>query len=225
MKKYVKIMLVAFCISLTMLPAQQANAQLLEVIKGTVKKAIKALDLKIQRLQNKTIWLQNAQKTVENALSKFKLDEIADWSEKQKEQYRKYYEELVKIKSYISYYQRIKDITQKQIRLVNEYNGAWQLLKQDDHFTLAELDYMGKVYHGILTESLNNIDQISLIVKSFTTKMSDAQRLELINNAADQVDINYSDLKRFNQQNMVLSLQRSKSKQEADQVKKLYGLP
>jgi hypothetical protein len=225
MKKYVKIMLVVLSMSLTMLPAQQANAQLLEVVKGAVKKAIKALDLKIQRLQNKTIWLQNAQKTLENALSKFKLDEIADWSEKQKEQYREYYEELVKIKSIISYYQRIKDITNKQIRLVDEYNGAWQLLKQDDHFTLAEIDYMGKVYNGILSESLNNIDQITLVVKSFTTQMSDAQRLELINNAADQVDITYSDLKRFNQQNMVLSLQRSKNKSEVDNVKKLYGLP
>lgn len=227
MKKYVRIMLLALCISFTVIPAQHAQAQIpiLEIIKAGVKKVIKAIDLKIQRLQNKTIWLQNAQKTLENTLSKLKLDEIAGWTEKQKEQYRKYYEELAKVKAIISYYQRIRDITQKQVRLVNEYNRSWQLLRQDSHFSSDEIDYMAKVYSGILGESLKNIDQISLIVRSFSTQMSDAKRLELINNSADQVDTNYDDLTRFNRQNMLLSLQRAKTKYEVDMVKKLYGLP
>jgi hypothetical protein len=227
MRKYVRMMLVALCISFTVLPVQQANATpiaILEIIKAAVKKVIKAVDLKIQRLQNKTIWLQNAQKTLENALSKLKLDEIADWTEKQKEQYRKYYEELTQVKAIISYYQRIRDITKKQLRLVDEYKRAWSLIRQDSHFTADEIEYMAKVYSGILDESLKNIDQINLIIKSFTTKMSDAKRLELINNAADQVDDNYSDLVQFNRQNTLLSLQRAKTEREVQIVKKFYGL-
>lgn len=55
--------------------------------------------------------------------------------------------------------------------------------------------------------------------------MSDAKRLELINNAADQVDANYSDLVQFNQQNTLLSLQRAKTENDVKTVKKLYGLP
>jgi predicted transcriptional regulator YheO len=209
-----------------LLPVQRVQAQIgiAEIIKAGIKKVIKAVDLKIQRLQNKTIWLQNAQKTLENALSKLKLDEIANWTEKQKEQYRKYYEELTKVKAIISYYQRIRDITQKQVRLANEYNRSWQLIRQDKHFTADEILYMEKVYSGILDESVKNIDQISLIIKSFTTKMSDAKRLELINNAADQVDVNYSDLVEFNRQNTLLSLQRAKTETEVQAVKKLYGL-
>mgnify|MGYP004106733677 CR=1 FL=1 len=84
------MLLLALCISFTVLPVQQANATpiaILEIIKAGIKKVIKAVDLKIQRLQNKTIWLQNAQKTLENTLSKLKLDEISEWTEKQKEQY------------------------------------------------------------------------------------------------------------------------------------------
>ena len=84
---------------------------------------------------------------------------------------------------------------------------------------------MSQVYSGILEESLNNIDQISLIVQSFTTTMSDAKRLEIINNAADQVDANYDDLMRFNQQNVLLSLSRANTSIEVQTVKKLYGLP
>lgn len=228
MKRTIRIMMLVFCVSLTALPVRQANATpiaILEIIKKAVIKVIKAIDLKIQRLQNKTIWLQNAQKTLENTLSKMKLDEISDWTEKQKEQYRKYYEELSKVKSLITQYQRIRDITQKQIRLVDEYNKTWQLIRQDKNFNEQEITYMANVYSGILDESLKNIDQISFVVRSFATKMSDAKRLELINEAADRVDENYTDLTQFNRQNTLLSLQRAKTTNDVEAVKKLYGLP
>jgi len=219
--------MVAVCILLSWLSVQKVNAQtgIAEVIKAGVKKAIKAVDLKIQRLQNKTIWLQNAQKNLENVLSKLKLDEISSWVEKQKEQYRKYYEELTQVKTIVSNYQRIGDIIKKQRRLLDEYNHAWRLIRQDKQFSEQEIQYIGRVYTGILDASIKNIDQISLIIKSFTTKMTDAKRLELINKAADKVDMNYTDLVQFNQQNIILSVQRAKSEVEVSEVKKLYGLP
>jgi len=229
MRKYIKIMTLWLCLGLTIAPVGQTQAAIpaaiAKIIKAAVVKVIKAVDLMLQRLQNKTIWLQNAQKELENILSKMKLDEIADWTEKQKEQYRKYYEELAKVKSIIAYYQRIRDITQKQAKLLQEYNKAWGLFRQDKNFTADELEYMAKVYTGILKESLKNIDLISLIVKSFTTQMADAKRLEIINQAADQVDKNYDELKIFNRQNILLSLQRAKTQYDVEAIKKLYGLP
>ena len=223
MKKILAIIIM--CAVLIVAPTQKSHAVVWVVVKAAVKKVIKAIDLQIQRQQNKVIWLQNAQKTLENTLSKLKLDEISDWTEKQKEQYRKYYEELAKVKAFISYYQRIRDITRKQVRLVDEYNRSRQLIRRDDHFTAGEINYMAKVYSGILNESLKNIDQISGIIKSFTTTMSDAKRLELINDAADRIDGNYDDLILFNRQNVLLSLQRAKTAMEVETVKKLYGLP
>jgi len=209
------------------LSVKEVNAQagITEIIKAGVKKVIKAVDLKIQRLQNKTIWLQNAQKVLENTLSKLKLDEISDWTEKQKEQYQKYFDELAQVKAIITSYQRIRDIITKQVHLVDEYKRVWQMIQQDNHFSPDEISYMEKVYTGILDESIENLDQIQLILKSYTTKMSDAKRLELINNTADQIDTNYSDLVLFNQQNMLLSLQRAKTLTEVQEVKKLYELP
>ncbi|HEY1055157.1 MAG TPA: conjugal transfer protein TraI [Emticicia sp.] len=229
MRKYKLILTIWFCVCLSLAPVGKTQAAIpaaiAKIIKAAVVKVIKAVDLMLQRLQNKTIWLQNAQKELENILSKMKLDEIADWTEKQKEQYRKYYEELAKVKSIIAYYQRIRDITQKQAKLVQEYNRAWGLFRQDKNFSDAELKYMEKVYTGILEESLKNLNQITLIVKSFTTQMADAKRLEIINSAADLVDKNYDDLKLFNQQNILLSLQRAKNQYEVNSIKKLYGLP
>lgn len=207
-------------------PAEKAVAlPILEIVKTVTKKVIKAIDLRIQKLQNKTIWLQNAQKKIENVLSKLKLDEISDWTRKQKELYKDYYEELTKVKSIITYYQRIKDITRKQTRLVEEYQRVWSLLRQDTHFKDNEIHYMERVYSGILEESVKNIDHIFLILDSFTTQMSDFKRLEIINAAADRIDATYDDLTFFNEQNMMLSLQRAKTEQEVHQVKQFYGIP
>ena len=210
----------------TIAPVQKLEAQIdiAAIIKAAVKKVIVAVDLQIQRFQNKTIWLQNAQKTLENAMSKTKLNDISDWVEKQRALYKDYFDELQKVKSIISYYKRIKEITEKQVHLVQEYKHAYTLFKQDKHFTVEELAYMGRVYTGILDESVKNIDQIFLVINSFSTQMSDAKRLEIINTAADQIDINYNDLKAFNQQGMLLSLQRAKDQNDVDVIKKLYRL-
>ncbi len=218
--------MLATMLSIASVPINEAKAQagILAVIQQGIKRVIRAVDLKIQRLQNKTIWLQNAQKTLENALSKLKLKEIAEWTEKQREQYRKYYEELAKVKAMISYYQRIREVAQKQVAMVNEYSRAWALIRSDRNFTVQELSYMEKVYGGILEASIQNIDQITLIIESFALQMSDAKRLQLINDAADKIDTTYDDLRRFNQQNMILSLQRAKTAHEVETIKKLYGL-
>ena len=84
---------------------------------------------------------------------------------------------------------------------------------------------MERVYSGILEESVKNIDQIFLILDSFSTQMSDLKRLEIINEAADQIDANYDDLILFNQQNVMLSLQRAKTEADVKQVKQFYGIP
>lgn len=221
----VKIVSLVVFIALTM-PTQKANAQFVigEVIKLTVTKVIKAIDLKVQRMQNKTIWLQNAQKVIENQMSKTRLTEISGWTEQQKQLYSSYYTELGNIKATISKYQRIKDITLKQAALVSEYKQAWSLFKQDNHFNPQELSYMQQVYTGILDASVKNLDEIMLVVSPAKTQMTDEQRLELINKASDHLDENYNDLHQFNNQGIQLSLQRSKDLSDTQSIKKLYGI-
>jgi hypothetical protein len=216
MKKSVVIVLLLFATS-------QSQAQY-QIITTVVKKVIKAIDLKVQRMQNNTIWLQNAQKTIENELSKFRLNEISGWSEKQRSLYDDYYQELWKVKSTIAYYQRIKDLTLKQVAMVSEYQRAWKLFQSDKHFRIEEINEMQRVYFGILDASAKNLDQIMLVLNPGKTQMTDQQRLEAINQAGDRIDENYSDLKQYNNQNMILSLHRSKDLNEIQTIRNYYGL-
>jgi hypothetical protein len=221
-----KIGISVLSITLLFSNIEKANAQFVigEVIKLTVTKVIKAIDLKVQRMQNKTIWLQNAQKVIENQMSKTRLTEISGWTEQQRQLYSNYYTELGKIKSAISNYKRIKDITLKQAALVSEYRQAWSLFRQDNHFNPQELNYIQQVYTGILDASVKNLDEIILVVSPTKTQMTDEQRLELINNASDHLDENYNDLHQFNNQGIQLSLQRSKELNDTQSIKKLYGI-
>ena len=225
MKNYMVILPVsAMTICVGLPKGATAQVAVLEVIKAGVKKVIRAVDLKVQRLQNETIWLQNAQKVLENQLSKLKLTEIADWTEKQKDLYSEYYSSLWKVKSAITYYKRVKELTVKQVAIVDEYKWAIGLFQKDKHFSVEEVDQMQKVYLGILEESVKNLDQVLLVVNSFKTQMSDAKRLEIIGAAADKMEDNYADLKKFNSGNIALSIKRANSVDEVAKLKELYGV-
>ena len=77
-----------------------------------------------------------------------------------------------KVKNAISSYQAVRDIIKKQVQLVQEYSKAFNLSKQGKNFTADELNYMQKVYTGILDESIKNIDQIQLVINAFATQIT-----------------------------------------------------
>lgn len=229
MKKFIKTYMVVLPFSATVLLVALptgANAQLAiaEVIKAGVKKVIKAIDLKVQRLQNETIWLQNAQKVMENQLSKLKLEEISDWTEKQRALYAEYYESLVKVKSVIATYKKVRDLAGTQAAILQEYRWAWSLFQKDKHFSAGELLHMGEVYQGILKASVDNLDQVFVVINSFKTQMTDAARMKLIDEAARAMEQNFSDLREFNNQQITLSISRAKSILETKSLKELYDI-
>jgi hypothetical protein len=226
MKRVQKIVLfLALSAGMTLAPTQRSDAFVWVIVKAVIKKVIKAIDLEVQRVQNKTIGLQNVQKALENELSKLKLNEIADWTKKQKDLYQEYFDELWKVKTVIAYYKRVTDIIQKQKDLVAEYKTAYGLFRQDKNFTPDEINYIYIVYTGIIDESIKSIDQILLVVESLSMQMSDADRLAIINKNADQIEAQIAALRSFNSQNVKLSLQRAKDQQEVNSIKQLYGLP
>lgn len=202
----------------------EAQFPIAEIIKAAVKKVIVAVDLKIQKLQNKVIILQNAQKTMENAMAKTKLTEISDWVEKQRKLYDEYFDELRKVKLALTTYHRVKDIIEDQLAMVKEYKAAWALFRQDKNFNPDELRYMADVYTGMLGESVKAVDQLLLVVHAFALQVSDAKRMEIINSAAATIEGNFLDLKDFNTQNRMISIQRSAARGEIEYVKRWYGL-
>lgn len=209
---------------LTVMPTQQTHAAWWVIVKEVLKKVILAIDAQVQRLQNKTIGLQNAQKALENTLSKLKFEEISDWTEKQRAQYATYFDELQKVKNLIATFRKVKEISENQVRLVKQYERIFRLLRSDDHFSAAELDYMFRIYSGMIDASLRDIEQVTLAVQALTTKMSDGERLAIIERVAASIEKISGDMQQFTNQNIRLSLQRARDQKEVLALREWYGL-
>jgi len=201
-----------------------AQDPFLEMVKAATKKIIRAVDLMVQRLQNETIWLQNAQKTIENILSETKLNEISEWVEKHKEQYAQYYDELHRVKTLIETYKEVRGIIKMQEELVNEYRMAFSLFRGDSFFSVSDIDYMETVYTGIIDESLKNLDQLANVVQSFTYQMTDQERLANIKLVKEKMIDHLTALRAFTTSNKILRINQAKEEREIKVLRSYYGI-
>ena len=226
MKRYTRKWIALTVVILAVGGFLRTNAQigLAEVIRAGIKRVVRAVDLKVQRLQNRTIWLQNAQKVLENSLSRLRLQEISEWTQRHTEQYQDHYLQFSKVRTAIANFQQVRQMIQLQLGLVSEYQRVWELLKGDPVFSSEEIGHMEKVYAGILDRSISNLDQIRTVMMSFHLAMTDRQRMELINSAGRDIYRNYMDLVGFNRQNLILRAQRAGERGRIDNIKKLYNI-
>lgn len=132
---------------------------------------------------------------------------------------------LLEVSPAVKRYKRVADIISFQVKLVKEYKVAFQQFKTDQQFTLAEIDYIGKVYLNLFTESLKKLDELALVLSAGKLRMSDDERLQAIDRIYDEVMEQYAFLNEFNNSTAILSLQREKDKMDIDLMRKIHGLP
>jgi hypothetical protein len=217
-KPLLKILLIT-----ALIPARKASAQI-GIIGEAVKAAIMAVDLGVQKIQTQTIFLQDAQKELENTMSATHLSEITNWVQQQKDLYSEYYNELWQVKDALVLYSVVKSLIGRQIQLVSDYKKATAAIRQDSHFSAGELSYIITAYNNILDGSVENVSQLALVINAFVTQMDDGDRLQQINTLGQQIDQNYYHLQALTQENVLLSLQRSKDLGDMNTIKALYGI-
>lgn len=205
-------------------PTIQSQAQILDAVEAAIKAAIMAIDLGVQKAQNATLDLQDAEKEIEDDLSQTQLGQIAGWEQQQKDIYSEYFDELWKVKTVISYFRQITGIISQQAALVTQYKTAYAEVQQDPHFTPQEVSYMYGVYSGIIAQSVKSVNQILLILQPDSLQMSDADRLKIISRASGEISKQTLDLQNFNDHNIKISMQRSSDLNDINAVKALYGV-
>lgn len=206
-----------------LLIAGQADAQI-PVISPIVSTAVRAVDLAVQRIQTQTILLQEAQQVVQNVMSETELKGISGWLSDLKDLYGEYFAELAQVKTVISGYHKVTEIVEREEQLLAIASQAMAMFRQNPHFSTAELSQMGSVYSGIVQESARNVDQLTMVLTSFVTQMSDQQRMAIIDRAGAGIDNNWRDMQAFTNENELLSLQRAGDAADYETLKKIYGL-
>ncbi|ANH81699.1 hypothetical protein A8C56_12525 [Niabella ginsenosidivorans] len=132
---------------------------------------------------------------------------------------------LMEVSPAVRKYKRVGDIIDYQLRLVKEYKSAFSRFKQSGQFLDGEINYIGKVYGKLVNESLENLDDLLVVITANKLRMSDEERLSAIDDIYKDMADKLSFLRRFNNQTQVLALQRAKENKDVKVMKELYDEP
>lgn len=131
---------------------------------------------------------------------------------------------LMTVSPIVKKYKRVADIINHQVMIVKEYKNAFARFKQDGNFNPGEVEYFGKVYTNLFKQSLNDLDELAIIITDSKLRMSDDERLKAI----DRIYVNIQDkllfLRHFNNNTTILAVQRAREKNDAVTMNKIYGI-
>ncbi|RZK43354.1 MAG: TerB family tellurite resistance protein [Pedobacter sp.] len=131
---------------------------------------------------------------------------------------------LLVVSPSVKKYRRVAEILRDQKLLVSEYRSALGEFRSGSVFNAGELEYLEKVYSGLLKASLQNLEDLTMVITSSSLRMNDAERLEAIDRIfADTAD-KLVFLRSFNQRAVVLFQQKKKEKRELESFRAYYGL-
>ncbi len=131
---------------------------------------------------------------------------------------------LLEISPAVRKYKKIADIIDFQLKIVKEYRAAFAEFRGSKHFTVSEIDYLGKVYGNLFSETLKTLEELAMVITAGKLRMTDDERLRAIDKIYDDVLGQYTFLNEFNNSTALLSLQRDNEQREIDLMRKIHGI-
>lgn len=210
MKKLIIIVLLSF---LGMLPSLRASAQADE---------LEQLMLNIEKLAQFKQILSDMKKGYQVLEGGYNT--IKNISEGNFSLHKAFLDGLMEVSPTVRNYRRVADITNYQITLVKEYRKAYDRFRQDSNFNPDELAYLGRVYDNLFKESLRNLDELITVITAGKARMSDDERLQAIDRIYADMQDKLMFLRHFNNNTTILAVQRAKERNDAQAIRKIYGL-
>ena len=115
-------------------------------------------------------------------------------------------------------YQHVADILSDQALILSEYKSAFKRFAGSGSFSASELDYIGKVYSGLFSQSLDNLDQLLMVITSGTLRISDEERLSSIDRIHADTKDKLIFLRHFNREASVMQLNRKGEQAELESL-------
>ena len=210
MKKIITVIALSF---LGMLPAFRASAQADEIAQ---------LVLNIEKLAQFKQILSDMKKGYEILSGGYNA--IKNISEGNFSLHKAFLDGLMEVSPTVRNYRRVADITNYQITLVKEYRKAYDRFRQDNNFNPDELAYLGRVYDNLFKESLRNMNELITVITAGKVRMSDDERLQAIDRIYADMQDKLTFLRHFNNNTTILAVQRAKERNDAQTIRKIYGL-
>lgn len=119
-------------------------------------------------------------------------------------------------------YARVADIISAQKNIVSEYKRSLKNFQASGLMNAGELDYIARIYSGLFAQSMDNLDELTLVLTAGSLRMSDEERLSSIDRIFQDTTDKLIFLRSFNQQAGTLLLQRKGAMNDMDGAKALF---
>ena len=131
---------------------------------------------------------------------------------------------LMEVSPLVRKYKKIADIISSQAQLVKEYKTAFSRFKTSSLFNATEIKYMSNVYDNLFNKSLQNLNELAMIITAGKLRMSDDERINAIDKIYQDIGDKLIFLRTFNKENNMLAIQRGRETVDTKVSKKLNGL-
>jgi len=121
-------------------------------------------------------------------------------------------------------YPRVRDIIDDQANLVASYKFSYTQFRRDKNFSAEELSYMSDVYNNLISNSLQNLDELNMVMSDNKLRMSDNERLQAIDRIYASGHEELTFVQQFNSNTRNLAIQRASKNNDLNTLQKVYGL-
>lgn len=130
---------------------------------------------------------------------------------------------LMAVNPKIAKYSKVPAIIDNQINILNEYRNAWNRIRQGGRFTPKELSYISKVYGNLFNRSMENIDELTMVITASQLRMTDDERLRAIDRLHEEMQHKLSFLRAFNKNASLIDNQRKKALEDIGEIRSIYA--
>jgi len=138
--------------------------------------------------------------------------------------HKEWYAGLLQISAAVRNYRRVAHIFERQTAMLKIYSDYISKFRVDPNITPSQLSAMTRSYAGIIGEGGGMLDDLKTIVNPIGAKMTDAERMDLIDALDEKVTHQYDLLVYFTRRNLAISQQQATSAADRATIKNLYGL-
>lgn len=208
MKNITMLLCISFSISWANVTAQSAEAQ--------------QLILNVEKLAQLKKILSNMKKGYEIVSTGYNT--IKDVSKGNFNLHDAFLSALLQVSPGVRKYKRIADIITCQTQIVKEYKAAFRSFNSSNLFNPSELNYMSNVYSNLFNKSLQNLNELTIVITAGKLRMSDDERIAAIDRVYDEITDKLIFLRSFNNETNVMAIQRGREMVDTKVSNKLNGL-
>lgn len=134
-----------------------------------------------------------------------------------------YFNSLKQVNPVVKNSPKVNSILAYQRSIIKDFRKLYEDCKKDENLNPDEVRYIETVYHNMLTECEDSIDELTLITTSGEAEMKDDERLLRLDKVHEDMLEKYSFTQDFTASTRLLSLKRAKEKKQTKELYELYN--